>query len=227
MNLKVTTKTLRHEEIRKLISPFICFLLRVFVPWWFKKDIFVNDFSCNGDWILEYADGELSAEDTSQAESHLAICPACKNGVAALRTSREMLSAYFASADISRVGRLSQAVLERRGSPSSKLNAAAMALLSTAASILLVSLLFILGRETGEVVKVVAPPSEAPVAPSVAGQPEEDVLALISRETQIARLRMASEILAKEPGMNERHLAIEKYLTQAYGVTKTRPPEEM
>ena len=53
------------------------------------------------------------------------------------------------------------------------------------------------------------------------------MLALISRETQIARLRMASEILAKEPGMNERHLAIERYLIQAYGVTTKRQPFEM
>ena len=188
---------------------------------------------CNGDWLLEYADGELSAADSAQAESHLAACPGCSREVAALRNSREMLSAYFATADVSHVGWPSQAVRDGLRSPSYKRhrvswNAAALALASLAATALLVSMFFFLGRETGEVVKVISPPTEVPVAPSAAKQPEEDdVLALISRETQIARLRMASEILAKEPGMNERHLAIEKYLTQAYGVTTKRQPFEM
>ena len=134
-----------------------------------------------------------------------------------------MLSAYFATADsISPV-----AVLSKRANPQTAWNAAPLALASIAATALLVSMFFFLGRERGEVVKAVSPPTEA-VAPSAAEQPEEDdVLALISRETQIARLRTASEILSKEPGMNERHLAIEKYLTQAYGVTTKRQPFEM
>jgi anti-sigma factor RsiW len=184
----------------------------------------MTEFSCNGDWLLEYADGELSAADCAQAESHLAACPGCSREVAALRSSREMLSAYFATANsISPV-----AASSARANPQTAWNAAALALASIAATALLVSSFFFLGRERGEVVKAISPPTEAPVAHSVAEQPEEDdVLALISRETQIARLRMASEILAKEPGMNERHLAIEKYLTQAYGVTTKRQPFEM
>lgn len=184
----------------------------------------MTEINCNGDWLLEYADGELSAADSAQAESHLAICASCSREVAALRSSREMLSAYFATADsISPV-----AALSKRANPQTAWNAAALALASIAATALLVSMFFFLEREKGEVVKAVSPPTEVPIAPSVAEQPdEEDVLALISRETQIARLRMASEILAKEPGMNERHLAIEKYLTQAYGVTTKRQPFEM
>lgn len=131
-----------------------------------------------------------------------------------------MLAAYFATANVSPI-------------PSSKRhrtswNAAALALASLAATALLVSMFFFLGQEQGEVVKGVAPPAERPVTPPVVEQPEEDdVLAMISRETQIARLRAASEILAKEPGMNERHLALEKYLAEAYGVTTARRPFEM
>jgi|GEM_PF-4183236 anti-sigma factor RsiW len=184
----------------------------------------MTKFSCNGDRLLEYVDGELSAADSAQAESHLTICASCSREVAALRTSREMLSAYFATADSIRP----VAGLSKRANPQTTWSAATLALASLAATALLVSMFFFLERETGEVVKAIPPPTEASVAPSVAEQPEEDdVLALISRETQIARLRMASEILAKEPGMNERHLAIEKYLTQAYGVTTKRQPFEM
>jgi anti-sigma factor ChrR (cupin superfamily) len=191
------------------------------------------EFDCNGDWLLAYADGELSATDSAQAESHLATCPSCSREVAALQNSREMLSAYFATAD-AHVGWSSQAARNGLGSPlynsrpRVSWNAAALASASIAATALLVSMFFFLGREQGEGVKVVSPSTEVPVAPSAAEQPQEDdVLALISRETQIARLRMASEILAKEPGMNERHLAIEKYLTQTYGVTTKRQPFEM
>jgi anti-sigma factor RsiW len=187
----------------------------------------VTRFTCSGDWLVEYADGELSAADTAQAELHLAACPGCSREVAALRSSREALGAYFASAGDREVEHHSFAKMDGLGSPSYKLNAAAMALMSVAASILLVSMVFFLGRETGEVVKVVPPPAKVPAASSTSEQTEDDVLALISRETQIARLRMASEILAKEPGMNDRHLAIEKYLTQAYGVTTKRQPFEM
>ena len=180
----------------------------------------MTEFDCNGDWLLEYADGELSAADSARAELHLATCASCSREVAALKSSREMLSAYFATAD-AHVRLPSQVVRKVSW------NAAVLALASTAATALLVSLFFFLERERGEVVRTVPPPAEVS-APPVAEQPaEDDVLALISRETQIARLRMASEILAKEPGMNERHLAIEKYLTQAYGVTTNRKPFEM
>src|SRR5690349_2347355 len=104
----------------------------------------MTEFDCNGDWLLEYADGELSVADSARAESHLASCASCSREVAALRSSRAMLSAYFAKADDSNVGRPSQAVLDGLGSPSYNLNAAAMALLSVAASILLVSMFFFL-----------------------------------------------------------------------------------
>ncbi|MGI8982682.1 MAG: anti-sigma factor family protein [Pirellulaceae bacterium] len=181
-------------------------------------------FLCNGEWLLEYADGELSAADSLRAESHLAACPGCSREVAALKNSREMLSVYFATVEsLSPVAALSQ-----RTNPQSGWNTAALALASIAATALLVSMFFFLGGERDEVVRAVTPPAELPVASPVAEDPEEeDVLAMISRETQIARLRMASEILAKEPGMNERHLAMEKCLVEAYGVTTARRPFEM
>ena len=181
-------------------------------------------FLCNGDWLLEFADGDLSAADSLRAESHLAACPGCSREVAALKNSREMLSAYFATADsISPV-----AALSKRTNPQSGWNTAVLALASIAATALLVSMIFFLAGEKGEVVRAVTPPAERPVASPVAEEPEEeDVLAMISRETQIARLRMASEILAKEPGMTERHLALEKYLAEAYGVTAKPQPFEM
>ena len=179
-------------------------------------------FSCKGDWLVEYADGELTAADSAQAELHLTACPGCTREVAALRSSREILSTYFAAAD----GVRPIADLRQQASSQTGWNAAAMALASLAAAVLLVSAFFFLGRERGEVVRAATP--KLPVPSLAAEEPEEeDVLAMISRETQIARLRTASEILAKEPGMNDRHLAMEKYLAEAYGVTPTRRPFEM
>jgi len=183
----------------------------------------MNNFRCSGNWLLEYADGELTAADTAQAELHLAACPGCSREVAALQSSREMLSAYFAAAEGARpiVG------LNKRANPQTGWNVAAMALASIAATALLVSVFVFLGREKEEVVRAVAPPAGLPVTPAVEKQEDDDILVLISRETQIARLRTASEILANEPGMNDRHLAMEKYLAEAYGVTTTRRPFEM
>lgn len=190
----------------------------------------MTKFNCNGDWLIGYSDGELSAAESAQAELHLTACPSCSREVAALQSSREMLSAYFATANGSHVGWPSQAVRNGLGSPSYKpsWSAAPLALASIAATALLVSIVVFLGREPGKVAKAV-PPVKPHIAPADVPLPdkEDDLLALISRETQIARLRTASEILAKEPGMNDRHLALEKYLTDAYGVTTKRRHVEM
>ena len=184
----------------------------------------MTKFPCNGDWLVAYADGELTAANSAQAEMHLAACPGCSREVAALQSSREKLSAYFAKAD--GISPLAPSV--RQANPQTSWNTAALALASIAATALLVSLFIFLAGKREEVVRAVTPPAELPVASRVAEEPEEeDVLAMISRETQIARLRMASEILAKEPGMTERHLALEKYLTEEYGVTTIRRPFEM
>jgi Putative zinc-finger len=197
----------------------------------------MSKFPCNGDWHVEYADGELNFADSAQAELHLAACPGCSREVAALQSSREKLSAYFAAAVGSYVGRPFRAVNDGLESPShdrdrsrpqTGWNVAALALASIAATALLVSMFFFLERERREVVRAVTPPAGVPaVSPAVEKQEEDDILALISRETQIARLRTASEIFAREPGMNDRHLAMEKYLAEAYGVTTTRQPIEM
>ncbi|MCE9528388.1 MAG: zf-HC2 domain-containing protein, partial [Planctomycetales bacterium] len=56
----------------------------------------MTKFTCQGDWLLEYADGDLSAADSALAELHLAECSDCSREVAALRSSRELLSVYFA-----------------------------------------------------------------------------------------------------------------------------------
>jgi len=182
----------------------------------------MTKFSCHGDWLLEYADGDLSAADSALAELHLADCSDCSREVATLRRSRELLSVYFAGAAAG------GSAVHVRSLPSPRIswNSAALALSSLAATALLVSLFFFLPGDRGEGVTSVPLPSEGAIASPVvaAGPVEEDVLAIISRETQIARLRMTSEILAKEPGMNDRHLAIEKYLAEAYGVTKVQKP---
>lgn len=183
----------------------------------------MTKFLCSGDWHLEYADGELTPADLAEAKLHLAECPSCSREVAALRRSREMLTTYFSNAETSHS--VSSVNLPTRASIS--WNSAALALASLAATALLVSVIFWRVGGSEKSATNIPPPSEPPaVTRTVADDPTEDeVLAMISRETQIARLRMASEILAKEPGMNERHEAIDRYLAEAYGVTTKRPFE--
>jgi hypothetical protein len=182
----------------------------------------MTKYTCNGDWLLEYADGDLSAADSALAELHLADCSDCSREVATLRRSRELLSVYFSGAAAG------GSAVHVRSLPSPRIswNSAALALSSLAATALLVSLmLFPPGDKEEKVTSIPLPAKGSVASPTLAAESvEEDVLAIISRETQIARLRMTSEILAKEPGMNDRHLAIEKYLAEAYGVTKVQKP---
>jgi len=174
----------------------------------------MTKFMCNGDWLVEYADGELPASDSALAEQHLAGCSHCSREVASLSRSRQMLAGYFATAD----GHRPVAQVARRPQSPSGWNAAVMGLASVAAAGLLISLIIYLSREKVDVVRRVPGETPIPVAAPAEHQPEEDVLAIITRETQIARLKATSEILAKEPGMNERHLAMQRYLAQTYGV---------
>jgi hypothetical protein len=185
----------------------------------------MTKFHCDGDWHLEYADGEFTAADAAAADLHLAICSGCSREVAALRRSREMLTTYFATVETE-----SSAVPYRQPASSRvSWNSAALALASLAATALLVSVFFFRDGESEKTVTSVPSPVERSIAslPSTEEPKEEDVLTMISRETQIARLRATSEILAKEPGMNDRHLAIERYLNKAYGVTNTPGAFEM
>ena len=48
-----------------------------------------------------YADGELSAEETRDAERHLAECPQCRTLVAALRGENQILASALAELDLS------------------------------------------------------------------------------------------------------------------------------
>ncbi len=183
----------------------------------------MTKFLCNGDWHLEYADDELTPADLAEAELHLAECPSCSREVAALRRSREMLTTYFVAAEQSHP--VPSVNLSARANIS--WNTAALALASLAATALLVSVVLWSDGGKEKTATNVPSPSEPPAVTRTASNDptEEEVLAMISRETQIARLRMASEILAKEPGMHERRQAIDRYLAEAYGVTTKRPFE--
>ena len=185
----------------------------------------MNSIQCSGDWLVEYADGDLAAEELPAAEAHLAACPGCSRELAALRQGREMLETYFQMA-----GRAIPAARVSGAGSLPPWQAAALALAATAAAaILVVTLALQTGRRENSLKTEPAAPAlkvETPSSPAPAAD-VDDVLAQIRRETQIARLRAASEILAKEPGMMERHLALEKYLADAYGVTAVASKSEM
>lgn len=195
----------------------------------------MTNIQCSGDWLVEYADGELPSDQLLTAESHLAECARCSQELADLQKSREVLSAYW----VALADKPAPAVTPRgpREKSLPRWQTTALGLAATAAAaIVALTLAFQPGR----------PDRIAKVEPAAASVPQsiqnnstpktevsgpttdtDDIMAQITRETQVARLRAASEILAKEPGMMERHLAMEKYLAEAYGVTSIGPKSPM
>ena len=192
----------------------------------------MKKIECSGDWLVEYADGDLSLELVRSAKEHLTACPHCSQALARLQQSRELLTTYFGSLTPATTRGVRPSPARRRVDAAAKLAVAAI----VALVLLGIGLFAFRGGPKRDVAKTPAAgiqtvPQTIPVpstgAPTSTAPADDDVLAQITRETQIARLRAASEILAKEPGMMERHLAIDKYLAEAYGVTADGPKSEM
>jgi anti-sigma factor RsiW len=178
----------------------------------------VKQLPCSGQWLLDFADERLAAEQRPRAEQHLAACPACRQELASLQCSGKLLQAYFATAAAH--GSPARDVAQQ---PGRVWLAASTGLVAIATVVLAMVYLF-----PGHFSSVDRPPPPtlalAPVVPAIAQPTQaapsaaEDVLAEVAREAQIARLRAACDILAREPGMSERHAALEKYLAESYGL---------
>ena len=175
-------------------------------------------FDCHSDWLVDYADGALPADQLAAAEMHLAGCPSCRREVAALQSSGVQLQQYFAA--LRRTEQCSVPPLRHRWKTIAQRAAtvaACVALLSLAYSLAgfaskPVQPLNIAQREAQETKPTTT------VAPPVNDHEADDIAAEIARETQIARLKAAITILHEEPGMSERSDALRQYLSDAYQV---------
>jgi anti-sigma factor RsiW len=158
----------------------------------------MSSFTCGGDWLVEYADGELVGTQLTQARAHLEGCPACQHELLALQQSGTLLQQYWR-----------ESVVVRAKTPARWPVRIALA---TAASLLVGFALMKLlpgpaetAKEEGVGVALVAPVAE----------PTEQEL---ERIAQIASLKALSDILAKEPGMEEQRKEVDRYLQVAFGV---------
>jgi anti-sigma factor RsiW len=182
----------------------------------------MNSLTCHGDWLVDYADDELSGQQLAAAERHVAACPACRRELTALQASDAKLNAYFSEIRNPR-GRESLAKndLQPARSPRSPktpdpltLRSISRRTLVAAACIAVIALGLAYSRP-----KPSASPTTHVVERAAPTEPaDEDPLAEINRQTQIARLRAAIAILKEEPAMEERSKSLEQYLSDAYHV---------
>lgn len=170
----------------------------------------MTNIHCGGDWLLAYADNELTGEDARQAADHVAGCTRCQQEVAALRTSLVDVQNHW------------HAPLPNVVSPPAlrPLWAGRASVLLRAAIVAAIALTLV-WRLTASRDSTVA------VAPTTNSAPDQSLTKIdldtetaidewLQRETQIARLRAASELLVHEPGMQERGEQLEQYLSRTY-----------
>jgi len=181
----------------------------------------MQPIECAGDWLVDYADGELSGNDLAAANEHLQTCAECRDEAAQLQSSRKALDGYFQLLHET-VGPASSLPVSVKGSRRWRHIAAVAA--TIALIVASYALLSSINRDANqpEVARSETPLSEptAGTEPASADNntADDDLLAEITRETQIARLRATIAILGQEPGMDERRAALEKYLAEAYQV---------
>lgn len=185
---------------------------------------------CHGDWLLDYADGALPPPQLAAAEQHLSHCPVCRREVAALQTSGEQLSGYFATLRAS-TNSLPLPPGERvgvRGLVSNHWTSVAQRVVAVAACLALVAMGYWLNRQARVDVRPVEIVQHEPTPRETSKETpqsvdHDEIAAEIARETQIARLRAAIAILKDEPGMSERSAALQQYLSEAYQVDLELP----
>lgn len=170
----------------------------------------MNNIECNGDWLIDYADGELI--ESAAAESHLAVCATCRGELQRLRASGRKLGQYFDA--LRKVEAPAEATVPTRRTSGRRW--ALVGAAAIAASLLAVALGINFWPSQPQDLVGQKKPEQQPPARQVVAEP--DVLAQITRETQIAKLRATIAILEQDPSMQERRESLEKYLAESYQV---------
>ena len=185
----------------------------------------MNDKSCNqtGELLVQYADGELPSADALRVADHLADCPDCRAEVQLLRRSlglaREVWQESAACAAAPRTASakqwhtLARETASRWRRDRRRIYAAAC-LAACAAALLLTAGPWLFSRRQARnevgIPEKVAQPGHLELAQDV------DVEALIAREGRSARLAVAVQLLATQPGLEQYRREAQRYLEEAY-----------
>jgi anti-sigma factor RsiW len=162
----------------------------------------MNELRCGGDWLVAYADDELTGDERQHAAEHVAGCARCHQELTALRSSLLQVQGHWHAP--------LPVTVPRR--PRLMGSASVMARAAIVAAVVL-TLGWQLASQRDSSVALAPTTNPAP------NDLESDAAIddWLQRETQIARLRTASALLAQEPGMQERGEQLEQYLSRTYG----------
>ena len=197
----------------------------------------MSDKSCDptAELLVQYADGELSDDDSLRVAEHLARCPDCRAEVRLLRRSlglaREVWQESAACASAPGTASAKQWHTLARGTAGrtrrDRRRVYAAACLAMCVALLLLAAgpwLFSHWKARSEVAipERVQQPDDTPPAEAI------DVEALIAREVRSARLAASARLLATQPGLEQYHREAERYLAETYSGTAavdgTLPP---
>lgn len=161
-----------------------------------------------GDLLVAYSDGELPEAQAERVAAHVAQCAGCRSELHWLGRSLDLArQVWEESAAGARVPVPRRAPLVR-GRMAAALAAACLALSAAVGY-----WLFPLARPGGETAQNQAPPEVQKIEAN-----ENDVEAIIAREVRRARLAVAVELLASQPGLEEYRDQAEQYLRETYDV---------
>ena len=160
--------------------------------------------------LVQYSDGELPPADAARVAAHVAECAACRAELGLLQHSLELArDVWHEGADASRVPE----VCPTRRVLAAASAAACVVLLAATAGYWLLSP----DAPRNETART---DPRSPTQPVGDGEPDEveveeiDVEEIIAREARAARLAVAVELLASQPGLEEYHKRAGKYLAE-------------
>ena len=157
------------------------------------------------DKLVDYADGELSMAESPAVAEHVAVCPRCRETVAALRESMHLARVIWQEGESDLAG-IQMPVLRSRVV---RLRRPAIA----AAVILLVSAGALVWRQA-------ARPNRPDVPDASAAMTTADIQVAVGRAGAAAGLVKAAEYLAEQPGGEEMARERLHYVVQTYPETQ-------
>jgi anti-sigma factor RsiW len=158
------------------------------------------------DLLVDYSDGELSQVEASNVRMHLESCPACRAELGKLNSSLSMLKSYWDNLSVSAVP-----ARTTLGAASARLPKH-FSIATVAASLLLLVVGASISQSWKPWLKDYGHKQSKPSSDSqqlrnssAHNEPTTDALiAMITRDSQRARLQATIEILQSEPGLQDR-----------------------
>lgn len=179
--------------------------------------------------LVDFADGELTAVEHRRVADHLDVCPECHAELRLLERSLELARQAWeqsAPVDTEIVPRLPAGGRAPSMSPANRLSTRGRGAIAAgvAACVFLVlwasiAVLRPQPQPDGQVVDVavVQQATESPLST------ERQIERFISLEVRSARLAVAVDLLASQPGLEDEAARAERYLVEISGRTQARP----